>query len=90
MDPVASFLIVIAIGAGAGFLYERFAGPGWLTRQFAGERRGVLTYGLIGVAGSFIGYSIFALLGLGSSVIVLYIGAAIGAGAVLWAWRSFR
>jgi uncharacterized membrane protein YeaQ/YmgE (transglycosylase-associated protein family) len=90
MDPVISFLVVIVIGIAAGFIYDRYAGPGWLTRQIAGSRRGQLTYCLIGVAGSFIGFHLFSLLGLGANTLVLLIGAAIGAVAVLWAWRTIK
>jgi uncharacterized membrane protein YeaQ/YmgE (transglycosylase-associated protein family) len=50
----------------------------------------MLTYCLIGIAGSFIGFHLFALLALGANTLVLYIGAAIGAAAVLWAWRTVR
>jgi uncharacterized membrane protein YeaQ/YmgE (transglycosylase-associated protein family) len=90
MDPVVSFLVVVVIGVAAGFAYDRFAGPGWLTRQIAGSRRGQLTYCLIGIAGSFIGFQLFALFGLGANTLLLYVGAAIGAAAVLWAWRTIR
>jgi uncharacterized membrane protein YeaQ/YmgE (transglycosylase-associated protein family) len=90
MDPAISVLIVIVIGIAAGVIYDRYAGPGWLTRQIAGARRGMLTYCLIGIAGSFIGFHLFALLALGANTLMLYIGAAIGAGAVLWAWRTVR
>ena len=90
MGPVISFLIVIVIGIAAGVIYDRYAGPGWLTRQIAGARRGMLTYCMIGIAGSFIGFQLFALFALGANTLVLYIGAAIGAAVVLWAWRTVR
>jgi uncharacterized membrane protein YeaQ/YmgE (transglycosylase-associated protein family) len=90
VDPVITFLIVVVIGVAAGFIYDRYAGPGWLTRQVAGSRRGLLTYCLVGLAGSFLGFHIFALLGLGTSTLMLFIGAALGAAAVLWAWRTIK
>jgi uncharacterized membrane protein YeaQ/YmgE (transglycosylase-associated protein family) len=89
MDPIVSLLLIIVIGIVAGVVYDRYAGPGWLTRQIAGQRRGLATSCLVGIAGSFIGFHVFALLALGPGL-VLYIGAAIGAAAVLWAWRTMR
>jgi uncharacterized membrane protein YeaQ/YmgE (transglycosylase-associated protein family) len=89
MDPVLSLILVIIIGIIAGIVYDRYAGPGWLTRQIAGQRRGLATSCLVGIAGSFIGFHVFALLALGASL-VLYVGAAIGAAAVLWVWRAMR
>jgi uncharacterized membrane protein YeaQ/YmgE (transglycosylase-associated protein family) len=90
MDPFVSFLIVMAIGIAAGLIFDRAAGPGWLTRQFAGSRRGIVTSSLVGIAGSFIGFHLTALFGLASGRIALYIGAAIGAAVVLWLWRILR
>src|SRR5208283_5106592 len=55
-DPVTSFVIVLLIGIVAGFLFDRIAGPGWLSRQVSGSTRGLATSALVGVAGSFIGY----------------------------------
>jgi uncharacterized membrane protein YeaQ/YmgE (transglycosylase-associated protein family) len=89
MDPIVSLLLIIVIGVIAGVVYDRYAGPGWLTRQIAGQRRGLITCCLVGIAGSFIGFHVFVLLALGASL-VLYVGAAIGAAAVLWAWRAMR
>jgi uncharacterized membrane protein YeaQ/YmgE (transglycosylase-associated protein family) len=89
MDAVVNFIVILAIGIAVGFLYERYTGPGWLTRQFSGPRRGVLTYCLVGIAGSFIGYNVFVLLRLGNPL-TLFVGAAIGAAVILWTWRSIR
>lgn len=54
-DPFIVLLVVIVIGVVAGLAYDRVAGPGWLGRQIAGSRRGVVTSALVGIAGSFTG-----------------------------------
>ena len=90
MDPFVNFLIVVVIGIAAGLVYDRVAGPGWLGRQIAGSRRGLVTSALVGIAGSFIGYHLAILLAAGIGAIGLYLGAAIGAALVLWLWRIMR
>jgi uncharacterized membrane protein YeaQ/YmgE (transglycosylase-associated protein family) len=55
-DPAVMFLLVLAIGVIAGFLFDRLAGPSWLARQFSGSTRGMITSALVGVAGAFVGY----------------------------------
>jgi uncharacterized membrane protein YeaQ/YmgE (transglycosylase-associated protein family) len=87
-DPLVSFLIVLVIGVVAGLVYDRVAGPGWLSRQVAGSRRGLVTGSLVGIAGSFIGFHLAALVAAGGAA--LYIGAVIGAAVVLWAWRMVQ
>lgn len=82
-DPVVVFLVVIVIGIVAGLLYDRFLGPGWLARQFTGTR-GSVTSALVGIAGAFIGFHLFALAAAGA---LAFLGAVIGALVVLWAWR---
>jgi uncharacterized membrane protein YeaQ/YmgE (transglycosylase-associated protein family) len=89
LDPTVLFVLVILIGVVAGLVFDRFAGPGWLTRQFAGARRGLVTSALVGVAGSFIGFHVVALLRLGVGIPQL-VGAAVGALLVLWLWRVVR
>ena len=64
LSPVALFLILLIIGIAAGLLFDRFAGPGWLSRQMAGQNRLMVTSALVGIAGSFIGYYIFILIGV--------------------------
>jgi hypothetical protein len=32
-DPVVTFLLLLAIGVIAGFLFDRLAGPSWLARR---------------------------------------------------------
>jgi uncharacterized membrane protein YeaQ/YmgE (transglycosylase-associated protein family) len=89
-DPLLSFLLVVAIGVAAGVLFDRLAGPSWLARQFSGSTRGIITSALVGVAGAFIGSEITVLLALGGSLLTSAIAAALGAAAVLFAWRMAK
>jgi uncharacterized membrane protein YeaQ/YmgE (transglycosylase-associated protein family) len=89
-DPVTSFVIVLLIGIVAGFLFDRFAGPGWLSRQVIGSTRGVVTSALVGVAGSFIGYHLVTIITRSNSPMALFISAALGAAVVLMSWRILR
>jgi hypothetical protein len=45
-DPVVTFLLVLVIGIVAGILFDRLAGPSWLSRQFSGSTRGIITSAL--------------------------------------------
>jgi uncharacterized membrane protein YeaQ/YmgE (transglycosylase-associated protein family) len=84
----AVFLILLVIGIAAGLLFDRFAGPSWFTRQIAGKNRMLVTSALVGIAGSFVGYHLFALLGvIGTAALI---GAILGAIALLWGWRMVR
>jgi uncharacterized membrane protein YeaQ/YmgE (transglycosylase-associated protein family) len=87
-DPAVSFLIVVIIGVVAGLIYDRVAGPGWLSRQIAGSTRGMATSALIGIAGAFIGFHLAGLAGL--ATLAAYLAAALAAAVVLWAWRMVR
>ena len=89
-DPVVTFLLVLAIGVIAGFLFDRLAGPSWLARQFSGSTRGVITSALVGVAGAFVGYHIGLLLALGGGTVTSVIAAAVGAAVVLFGWRMAK
>jgi uncharacterized membrane protein YeaQ/YmgE (transglycosylase-associated protein family) len=89
-DPVVTFLLVLAIGIVAGFLFDRLAGPSWLARQFSGSTRGIITSALVGVAGAFVGYHIAILLALGAGLVISVIAAAVGAAAVLFVWRMAK
>jgi uncharacterized membrane protein YeaQ/YmgE (transglycosylase-associated protein family) len=88
-SPLATFLIIIVIGIAAAILFDRVVGRrGWFARQVTGRRQ-IVTSSLVGIAGAFIGYHLFALLGIiiaGS--LGFFIGAIIGAAAVLWLWRE--
>ena len=88
LSPVALFVILLIIGIAAGLAFDRFAGPGWLSRQMAGQNRLMVTSALVGIAGSFIGYYIFILIGIVGTAALL--GAIIGAAAVLWGWRMVK
>ena len=89
-DPAVTFLLVLAIGVVAGFLFDRLAGPSWLARQFSGSTRGIVTSALVGVAGAFVGYHIAVLLALGAGLVMSVIAAAVGAAVVLFAWRMAK
>jgi uncharacterized membrane protein YeaQ/YmgE (transglycosylase-associated protein family) len=52
--------------------------------------RPAITSALIGVAGAFIGYHISVLLMLRAGLITSAIAAAIGAAAVIFAWRMAK
>lgn len=86
-DPIVTFVLILVIGILAGVLFDRLAGPSWLARQFAGSTRGIVTSALVGVAGAFVGYHIAVLLSLSAGLVTSIIAAAIGAAAVLLAWR---
>lgn len=89
-DPVVTFLLVLAIGVVAGFLFDRLAGPSWLARQFSGSTRGIITSALVGVAGAFVGYHVAMLLALSGGLLTSVIAAAAGAAVVLLAWRMAK
>jgi uncharacterized membrane protein YeaQ/YmgE (transglycosylase-associated protein family) len=88
LSPGAAFVIVLIIGAAAGLLFDRFAGPGWLSRQISGKNRPMVTSALVGIAGAFVGHG-FAVLANITGYGAL-IGAVVGALAVLWAWRATK
>jgi uncharacterized membrane protein YeaQ/YmgE (transglycosylase-associated protein family) len=88
LSPGAVFLILLVIGIAAGLLFDRFAGPGWFSRQIAGQNRLMATSALVGIAGSFVGYHLAVLLGIiGAAALI---GAVVGALVVLWGWRAVR
>ena len=91
IDPALAFLLVLLIGIVAGLVFERAVRPGWFSREFANERRGMITLSLIGIAGSFIGYHLTILLGLfRTGVLAPFIGAMLCAVLVLGLWRFVR
>ncbi len=86
LTPVTAFLVVLIIGILAGLGFDRFMGPGWLTRQIAGPTRHAVTSALVGVAGAFIGFHLIIILSLVSGLTTL-VGALVGALVVLYLWR---
>ncbi|WP_291866327.1 transglycosylase [Bradyrhizobium sp.] len=89
-DPALTFIVILVIGIAAGLLFDRFAGPSWLARQFAGSNRGIITSALVGIAGALMGYHIAVLLALGTGLVMAVVAAALGAAVVLFAWRMTK
>jgi uncharacterized membrane protein YeaQ/YmgE (transglycosylase-associated protein family) len=89
-DPVVTFLLVLATGIVVGVVLDRLVGRSWLACHFSGSTRGTITSALIGVAGAFIGYHISVLLIPRAGLITSAIAAAIGAAAVIFAWRMAK
>ena len=88
LSPGVLFLLLLVIGIVVGLAFDRFAGPGWLSRQVAGANRLMVTSALVGVAGSFVGHDLAVLVGItGYGALI---GAIIGALVVLWGWRMVR
>jgi uncharacterized membrane protein YeaQ/YmgE (transglycosylase-associated protein family) len=87
LSPGVVFLLLLLIGI-VGYGALLVAGPGWLSRQFAGPNRMLVTSGLVGIAGSFVGYHLALLIGIVGYGALLV--AVIGALAVLWGWRTVR
>jgi uncharacterized membrane protein YeaQ/YmgE (transglycosylase-associated protein family) len=88
LSPAAVFVILLVIGIVAGLAFDRFAGPGWFSRQIAGKNRLMITSSLVGIAGSFVGYYLAVLLTVTGAAAL--IGAVVGAVAVLWGWRMIK
>ena len=80
-----TFIILVIIGAAVGWAMLHH-GSTWLRQQFA-TTSGEITYGLVGVAGSFMGYFIGGILGLGAPIL-LYILAVVGAVLTIYLWRG--
>ena len=89
--PLATFLILLLIGIAAAILFDRYVGSSWFSRQVSSGQRRLITSSLVGIAGSFIGFHLFALFGIIiAGELGLFIGAIIGAAAVLYFWRQMR
>ncbi|MGE8943849.1 hypothetical protein ACO2I3_18240 [Leptospira interrogans] len=82
-----TFIILVVIGIVVGLVFNR-RGRSWLGRQVA-ETTGVgdVTYSLVGIAGSFMGFHIGVILQLLPSIL-LYVLAVIGAALTIWLWRG--
>jgi uncharacterized membrane protein YeaQ/YmgE (transglycosylase-associated protein family) len=88
LNPTVTFLTVVVIGVLAGLIFDRFAGPNWFKRQIAGAVPSMITSALVGVAGSFVGFHLAELLKLAAAA--AFLGAVVGAAAVLLGWRTVR
>ena len=86
-SALSTFIILVVIGIIVGLIFNRY-GRTWLGRQVT-EATGVgdVTYSLIGIAGSFMGYHIGIILGLLPAT-PLYVLAVIGAALTIWLWRG--
>jgi uncharacterized membrane protein YeaQ/YmgE (transglycosylase-associated protein family) len=83
---ITTFILLVLIGIIAGLVVNR-GGRGWLGRRVA-EATGVgdVTYSLIGIAGSFMGFHIGVILEILPSIL-LYLAAIAGAFLTLILWR---
>jgi hypothetical protein len=86
MNPLGTFLLLVVFGAAVGFAMNRY-GRSWFGRHITGATSaGDVTYGLVGIAGSFMGFHIAAILGL-LSPLLMYLLAIGGAALTVWLWR---
>lgn len=84
---IFTFILLIVIGIVVGVLFNR-RGRSWVGRQVADATgAGDVTYSLVGIAGSFMGFHIGVILGL-LPTMMLYIAAIIGAALTIWLWRG--
>jgi hypothetical protein len=83
---IGTFILLVLIGIVVGLFMNR-GGRSWLGRQVA-QATGVgdVTYALIGIAGSFMGFHIGVVLGL-LPTLLLYIMAIAGAFLTIILWR---
>jgi hypothetical protein len=87
MNALGTFLLLVVFGAAVGFALNRY-GRTWLGRQVAGATgAGDITYALVGIAGSFMGFHIAGILGIGS-LLLAYILAVAGAALTVYLWRG--
>jgi hypothetical protein len=87
MNALGTFLLLVVFGAAVGFAMNRY-GRSWVGRQVAGATgAGDITYALVGIAGSFMGYHIAIILGL-LSPLIMYLLAVGGAALTVWLWRG--
>jgi uncharacterized membrane protein YeaQ/YmgE (transglycosylase-associated protein family) len=83
-----NLIAIIAIGIVVGVMFNRY-GRSWLGRQTAGATGlGDITYALVGIAGSFIGFHLAVILGLLPTPLMLYLVALAGAVVTIWLWRE--
>jgi hypothetical protein len=83
---IVTFILLVLIGIIVGVFMNR-GGRGWLGRQVADVTGlGDVTYALVGIAGSFMGFHIGVILELLPSVL-LYLMAIAGAFVTVILWR---
>jgi hypothetical protein len=87
MNALGTLLLLIVFGAAVGFAMNRY-GRNWLGRQVA-DATGVgdITYALVGIAGSFMGFHLGLVLDI-FSPFLLYVLAIAGAAGTVWLWRG--
>jgi hypothetical protein len=84
---IATFIILVAIGIIVGLVFNR-RGRSLLGREVADATGiGDVTYSLVGIAGSFMGFHIGVILGL-LPTLMLYLAAVLGAALTIWFWRG--
>jgi len=82
-----TFILLILIGIIVGVLFNR-KGRSWLGRQVADATgAGDVTYALVGIAGSFMGYHVGFILEL-LPTWLWYVTALAGAAVTVWLWRG--
>ena len=82
-----NLIVILAIGIIVGLMFNRY-GRSWLGRQVADATgAGDVTYALVGIAGSFIGFHLAVILGL-LPTLMLFLAAIAGAAITLWLWRG--
>jgi uncharacterized membrane protein YeaQ/YmgE (transglycosylase-associated protein family) len=86
MGALGTFLLLVVFGAAVGFAMIRY-GHSWIGRKVASANSGEITYALVGIAGSFMGYHIAAILGVGMPLLA-YLIAIGGAALTVWLWRG--
>ena len=85
---MVNLIVILTIGIIVGLMFNRY-GRSWLGRQTAGATGlGDITYALVGVAGSFIGFHVAVILGLLPTPLMLYLAAVAGAAITIWLWRG--
>lgn len=86
---LVTFILLILIGIIVGVLFNR-KGRSWLGRQVADATgAGDVTYALVGIAGSFMGYHIGVILEL-LPTWLWFVTAIVGAALTIWLWRGRR
>jgi uncharacterized membrane protein YeaQ/YmgE (transglycosylase-associated protein family) len=85
---LVNLIVIVLIGIIVGVLFNRY-GRNWLGRQVADSTGvGDVTYSLVGIAGSFIGFHLAVILGLLPTPLMLYVAAIVGAVVTVWLWRG--